>query len=61
MKKVTATFTRKFTRGVLVGICHNDKLTFVSRQSAYEWLEGVSANIAAGVLDYMLVEFSVSR
>lgn len=60
MNKVTATFTRKFTRGVLVGIYHNDKLTFVSHQSAYEWLEGVSANIASGALDYMLVEFSVS-
>lgn len=37
-------FTRKFTKGSLKGIDHNDTMTFVSVDAAEEWYTGVNAN-----------------
>jgi hypothetical protein len=39
---VTLYFTRRFTKGNLVGLHHNDKITFASYESAKVWLNGIN-------------------
>lgn len=57
---IIATFTKKFTSGVLVGLTHTSTISFVSREAANEWQTGVQANIQAGKLNYALVEFGIN-
>lgn len=47
-------FTRTFTRGNLVGLDHQDSISFPTRDSAESWLAAVTKAGAAGRLDYTI-------
>lgn len=55
MTATTLHFTRRFTSGHLVGLEHQDKLTFVSRAAAEDWLAKVVAAGESGRLNYKIV------
>lgn len=58
--KVTIVFSRLFVRGILEGIQHWDKITFVDRWHAAQWVRGIRRNTRRGVLDYRLMSIHPS-
>jgi hypothetical protein len=54
MNKVTISFTRRFTKGILQGLEHDDTIGFVSLALARSWIAGIQANKS---LPYVLVRY----
>ncbi len=52
--QLTLLFTRIFTSGLLEGIKHHDRIRFVDRWHAAQWVRGIRRNTRRGVLDYKL-------
>lgn len=57
--RVTVEFKRHFTKGNLVGLDHDDSISFVDRWHAENWIRGVNRNSASGLLDYTLTEWRI--
>ena len=56
--KITARFTREFTKGNLKGIVHHDSLTFVSIKAAEQWRDAIQKS---NTLDYVLTDFYIEN
>ncbi len=52
----TLYFTRRFTKGALKGLTHQDKITFPTVEGCTEWLAAVAKN--ASKLGYVIVDRS---
>ena len=57
---VTLKFTRKFTRGTLSGLIHNDSVKFESAQRCLEYIKAINKKHDAGLLDYFICESDCS-
>ena len=47
-------FKRRFTKGTLKGLTHNDQVHHVSVVACKDWIAGVERNSARGAIDYEL-------
>jgi hypothetical protein len=56
---VTLYFSKKFTKGNLIGIIIPDKLSFVDSKAAMQWVDGIIKN--EDKLDYKLVNFTFNE
>lgn len=55
-------FTRKFTKGNLKGLFHEDSLDFFDgKPSALEWVRKVNANNRRGLVDYKVVKYRIAK
>ncbi len=57
--KVKVNFARRFTRGTLKGLDHQDSIPFISKELALDWVKGIQSNFDAGNLDYFLASWDL--
>jgi hypothetical protein len=55
---IKVNFTRKFYKGNLNGLTHNDSITFINREAALRWLAGIKQNVEK--LDYYIENYEIA-